>query len=200
MVSKKNFEILKKEYGLCGSWTIWELPGSTPKSNTGNMKWAEDPKLNEKVGTGFVFVGLNWAGGHGDQTEGGTIKWKDFHSDYAYQNDYKLRHALTGTRYWGSYITDIIKYYPETDSSKVDTMIKNNPSIVRKNIEHFEKELSLLGDKEPVLVALGGSSYELLKKHFGRKYTIVKIKHYSFTISKENYRKEVLETLDRIKK
>ena len=200
MVSKKNFESLKKEYGLCSSWTIWELPGSTPKSNTGNMKWAEDPKLYEKVGTGFVFVGLNWAGGHGDQTEDGTIKWKDFHSDYTYQNDFKLRYALMGTRYWGSYITDIIKYHPETDSSKVEKMIKNNPDIVKKNMEHFERELSLLGDKEPILVALGGASYEILKQCFGHKYTIVKIQHYSASGGKEDYRKKVLETLDAIDK
>lgn len=199
MISKKNYEILKKEYGNCGSWTIWKHPGSTVKSNTGDMRWAEDPELNEKVGTGFVFVGLNWAGGHGDQTEGGTIKCKDFHSDYAYQNDYKLRYALMGTRYWGSYITDIIKYYPETDSSKVVSMLKNNPSIIRENIKHFERELSLLGDDSPILVALGGASYEILMKYLGQKYKVVQIKHYSFTISKENYREEVLKTLDKIK-
>ncbi len=198
MVDKNNFDTLKEEYGLCGSWTIWKKPGASPKSNTGDMAWADDPKLNEKVGTSFVFVGLNWAGGHGDQTEGGSIKWKDFHSDYAYQNDYKLRYALMDTPYWGSYITDIIKYYPETDSSKVRTLIKKRPDIAKKNIELFERELQLLGEPNPVIVALGSASYEIIKQYLGHKYTIVQIKHYSYTIGKEDYRKEVLEILNSV--
>lgn len=198
MVNKKNFDMLKKEFGLCGSWTIWELPGNTAKSNTGDMSWADDPKLHEKVGTGYVFVGLNWAGGHGNQTKDGSIKWKDFHSDYTYQNDYKLRYALMDTPYWGSYITDIIKYYPETDSSKVSSLVKKHPDIARENIKRFERELLLLGDPSPILVALGGASYEILKQYLGSKYTIAQIKHYSYTISKENYRKEVLDVLDSV--
>ena len=138
---------------------------------------------------------MNWAGGHGDQNKSGTIKWKDFHSDYQYQNDYKLRFALSGTKYWGSYITDIIKYYPETDSSKVVALLKRNPEIVKKNIADFERELYLLGEQNPILVAMGSASYNVLQTYLGDKFKIVQIKHYSFTISKENYREEVLEVL-----
>lgn len=198
MVSKKNFETLKKEFGLCGSWAIWKRPTGSPKSNTGDMEWASDPALNEKVGTNFVFIGLNWAGGHGDQNKGGTIKWKDFHSDYAFQNDYKLRFALMDTPYWGSYITDIIKYYPETDSSKVRTLVKQDAELAKKNIDYFERELNLLGVKSPVLVAMGGAAYEIVSKYLGAKYKVVQIKHYSYTISKEDYRKEVLAILDKM--
>ena len=36
--------------------------------------------------------------------------WSNFHSDdNKRQNDYKLRFALMGTHFWGSYITDVIK-------------------------------------------------------------------------------------------
>ena len=195
MVKKECFEKIREEFGLCGSWAIWTAPGDSPKSNTGDMAWADDPSLNEKVGTGFVFVGLNWAGGHGDQNKSGTIKWKDFHSDYQYQNDYKLRFALSGTKYWGSYITDIIKYYPETDSSKVVALLKRNPEIVKKNVADFERELYLLGEQNPILVAMGSASYNVLQTYLGDKYKIVQIKHYSYTISKENYREEVLGVL-----
>ena len=198
MISKKNFETIRKEFGLCGSWAIWKRPAGSPKSNTGDMQWALDPALNEKVGTNFVFVGLNWAGSHGDQNKGGTIMWKDFHSDYAFQNDYKLRFALMDTPYWGSYITDIIKFYPETDSSKVRTLVKQDAELARKNVEYFERELNLLGIESPILVAMGGAAYEIVNKYLGSKYKVVQIKHYSYTISKEDYRKEVLEVLDKI--
>lgn len=196
MIDFNTYEIMKQEYGHVGSWTIWEPPTSTPKSNTNNMDWVNKENLLEIINTKFVFVGLNWSSTHGDQTKGGTIPWANFHSGYTYQNDYKLRYALSNTRYWGSYITDLIKLYAEVDSSKVKSYLKKNPEVVHKNIMDFEKEISYLGDNL-VLVALGTDVYKLLNEYFGHKYDIAMIKHYSYTIGKEDYRKEVLDILER---
>lgn len=197
MLDIDKYEIMKEKYSHVGSWTIWKDAGATPKSNTNDMNWINDPELLSKINTGFVFVGLNWSSTHGDQSDGGTIPWANFHSGYSGQNDYKLRYALKGTRYWGSYITDIIKLYAEVDSGKVKSYLRQHPEVVRQNIIDFEEEISWLGDK-PVLVALGGESYRILKENLGHKYQVVQIKHYSFTIGKEKYRDEVLEILDRI--
>ena len=141
-----------------------------------------------------MFVGLNASSTHGDVSQG-TDAWYNFHSNYSRQNDYKLRYALQGTKYWGSYITDLIKHYEEVDSNKVVSYLKKNPDVVTANINDFKEELALLGDK-PVLVALGSATYDILQQYLGAEYAIKKIKHYSFTIGKENYRDEVLSTLD----
>lgn len=196
MLSEENYNTMKDKYGSVGSWAIWRPAGDTPKSNTHDMSWVEDDDLLQVINTGFVFVGLNWSSTHGDQSQGGTLPWVNYHSSYSYQNDYKLRYAVTGTRYWGFYITDIIKLYAEVDSGKVKNYLRNHPEIVFRNVIKFEEEISLLGSS-PVLVALGGDTYNILKKHLGHKFTIARIKHYSFTISKENYRKELIETLDK---
>jgi len=188
---------MKEKYSHVGSWTIWKDAGATVKSNTNDMSWLNDKELLNKLNTGFVFVGLNWSRTHGDQSSGGTIPWANFHSGYSRQNDYKLRYALNGTRYWGSYITDIIKLYSEVDSGKVKSYLRQHPEIIRQNIIDFKEEISYLGEK-PVLVALGGETYKILKDNLGNEYTIVQIKHYSFTIGKEDYKEEVLHILNKI--
>jgi len=49
-------------------------------------------------------------------------------------------------------------------------------------IEAFKDELRLLGGS-PVIVALGGASYNLITENLKGNYRICKIKHYSYTIS-----------------
>lgn len=194
MKIEKQFRAFTKEFGDSGSWAIWDAPGDTPRSNTEGMNWVT-PDLWRKVKTDFVFVGLNLSSTHGDQ---GNEDWRNFHSSYSYQNDYKLRYALTGTKYWGSYLTDFIKDCKEVKSGEVIKMLKQNPEIIWKNKELFEEELSYFPNK-PVLVAMGTAVYKLLKENFGLEYRIMKIKHYSYRMGKEKYREEVLEALSAFK-
>lgn len=198
MLTNQNYKLLKEKYGDVGSWAIWNRAGSTPKSNTDLMTWVQDPDLLLNINTGFVFVGLNGSSTHGDQNGHFKNAWTNFHSGYSYQNDYKLRFALQDTRYWGSYITDVIKHHSEVDSTKVKKYLKQHPEVVRDNIQILEDELSYLGDR-PVLVAMGGEAYKILMEHLGNKYRVVQILHYSFTVGKEDYRREVLAVLDEIK-
>ena len=50
-------------------------------------------------------------------------------------------------------------------------------AFMQANIEAFKKELNLLGG-HPVLVALGGATYDFLTETLGHEYKIVKIKHF----------------------
>lgn len=91
------------------------------------------------------------------------------------------------------------------DCPSVDCIVVLRPTKIRSLYQQMVgrgmrlypgKDQLLLGGS-PVLVALGGETYNILKKFLGHKYTIARIKHYSYTISKENYRKELIETLDK---
>lgn len=192
MIDKNRYNKLKEKYGHTSSWTIWKEVGSRPKSNTGDMSIFDDENICEKLNNNYVFVALNGSSTHGKQEE---RPWKNFHSTYKYQQDYKLRFALLDTKFWGSYITDIIKEFPEINSSKVEKYLKKNPNIIDENIKNFEKELQILTDKKPIIIAVGNKSHEILKNNLSNKFTIYKIKHYAYPISKENYRKEVLSVL-----
>lgn len=184
------FDSFTTKYGSVGSWAIWDPPGDKPKSNADGMNWVT-PDLWKKVKTDYVFIGLNLSSTHGEQKEDDC---RNFHSASSRQNDYKLRYALTGTKYWGSYLTDLIKYFKQVDSGKVLKTIKDHPEIIDENIKRLEEELSYFPNK-PVLVAMGAAVYKLLKDNLGSKYNIIKIKHYSCRMGKEKYREEVLETL-----
>ena len=195
MINQKEYEELKAKYWDVASWAMWEQPSDKPKSNMGSLKVFEDPDLLSKINTGFVFVGLNGSGVHDAYLES-SKPWYNFHSDLPTGNDFKLRYALNGTPFWGSYITDIIKYFQEVDSSKAVKYAKSHPEIMHQNIEAFKDELRLLGGN-PIIVALGGAAYNLIVENLKGNFEICKIKHYSFTISKENYKKEALETLSK---
>lgn len=195
MIEKSAYEIMEKQYGDVASWAIWQAPGDTPKSNTSDMSVFDDPDLTEKLNPNYVFVGLNGSSTHGNWMGDTYRPWLNFHSGYSYQNDYKLRYALMGTKYWGSYITDIIKYYPEVDSGKVWEHLKTNPKVIAENIASFKEEISQLAP-HPLLIAMGGAAYNLLKNNLPADFRIVQIKHYSYTIGKEDYRKEVLSILE----
>ena len=192
MINQEIYAELKEHYSDTSSWTVWKEPGSKVKSNTGDMSIFEDENICAILNNKYVFVALNYSNTHGEQTK---TPWKNFHSSYIYQNDYKLRYALLNSEFWGSYITDIIKDLPEVDSSKVMKQLKNNPQIIEKNIKRFKKELNTLSDKRPVLIALGNDSERILKENLENEYEIYKIKHYSAWINKENYKKEVLKIL-----
>lgn len=199
MLDLYTYELMLEKYSNVGSWAVWERPTFSPKSNTDNMDWDKLPDVLQILNTGYIFVGLNWSNANWEENGIWTIPWANFHSGYSYQTDYKLRYALMDTKYWGSYITDLIKLHVEVESGKVSSYLKMNPAVVKENIESFEEEISYLGDK-PVLVALGGEVYKYLKQYLGDKYKIICIKHYAYTISKENYRKEVLDSLDAVQR
>lgn len=200
MVSIEVFEKLKNEYGDAASWAIWSKVGKTPKSNIGDLSVFDDPKLLNKLNTKFVFVGLNVAD-HNSDAE--IQEWSNFHSDDLKKGqDFKMRYAFEGTPCWGAYITDIIKDFKETDSSKVKKNIykKGKPTeLLEDNIRKFKKELEIIekgqGSK-PVLLALGGEVRRILENFFvSEGYTVIGLKHYSYRISKENLKREYDEIL-----
>lgn len=190
MIKVETYKQLKKQYGNVASWAIWALQGEKPKSNTGDMSVFDDEKLMEKLNTKYVFVGLNAS----EVENKNIVPWSCFHSTSPLQNDYKLRFALYKTRYWGSYITDVIKGYQKTASTEVIKYMKKNPKELKRHIETFKKEIDLLEEK-PILIAMGNETYKILKQLRNDGYEVLKIPHYAHRISKENYRARVLDAL-----
>ncbi|MFN2926137.1 hypothetical protein ACKX2L_04315 [Lachnospiraceae bacterium YH-ros2228] len=196
MISKKQYELMKAEFGTVSSWAVWAPQIDTVKSGTGDISFFEKDDIVDVLNPNYVFVGLNASSTHVQKTGVANIRvWGNFHStDNRRQHDYKLRYALQETPYWGGYITDIIKYHAEVDSNKVSRFLREHPEVVRENIALFNREIEILGTK-PVLIALGDKVYEILTTYLRGQYTIVKVKHYSFRIGKEDYRREMLEVL-----
>ena len=150
------------------------------------------------LNTPFVFVGLN-CGGDGTSTSPTIVPWRNFHSSSGRAKDYKLRHAFSGTPYWGSYITDFFKGIPTINAHILERQLKTEPWRMEKAVENLEKEIECLGGNK-VLVGIGKGAYAYLVEHFGNRYKVVGIRHYSDTRKNDvNYRAEVIEALKEVK-
>jgi hypothetical protein len=179
MIIQAVYDELKNKYSTVASWALWSPAGATKKSNTADLSVFDVPNLHEKLNPKYVFIALNAANHPNSQI---LPAWSSFHSGYRYQNDYKLRTATQGTRFEGAYITDIIKHYVETDSTKVKSVIRKNPTIVTNNLIYLQEELNLLKSSNngtnPILIALGNDVYNVLNKYI-TGYTIKNVKHYA---------------------
>lgn len=204
MISQENYDILKEKYGDASSWAVWntDYADSKPSRNINDLSVFDSPNLSE-LNTGFVFVGLNRSGKPKDgnaekKPDKPKDPWFNFHAG---RNDFKLRYALQGTRYWGSYMTDAIKDLQETDSVEVEKTLGKEPERVEENLKGLREELELLGGR-PVLVALGYAAEKKLRSMRSEGYEVVRILHPAARGSnkKEDYRKRVLEVLDDIRR
>ena len=193
MLDKNVYNSLKEKYGRVASWAVWERPYGSVKSNMSDISMFDTDAVLEELNPNFVFVGLNGSGVH-DEYMDMDGDWFNFHSSNPHGHDYKLRYALMNTPYWGAYITDAIKEFPEVDSNKVATYLKKYPEIIDKNMAELRSEIMMLGSK-PIIVAMGEKSYDLVNKYLGSDFTVKKIMHYSYAIGKEDYRKHVLDVL-----
>ena len=193
MITKENYDYLKEHYGRIASWAIWMPASDRPKSNTEDLSVFSDENIIQKLNPHYVFVGLN-----ASEQQATENVWRSFHSDNPHQQDYKLRHALIGTKFWGSYITDIIKNYPKTDLSKEMPYLLKNPEVLNSHVQTFLDELAHIGPS-PILIAMGGKTYDLLKSRKElQSYKIVKIMHYAYTINIDKYRQAVLSSLENL--
>lgn len=188
MITQEKFDFIKEKYGYCASWAVWAEQSVKAKSNMGDLTIL-DPQINKELlnqlNPNVVFVAYNFAR---------DVKQEDFgnfHSDYPYATDYKTRYAVKGTKFWGGYMTDIIKDHPEIESAKVKSFLKKNPQAEKNNVERFRQELQNIGAVNPTIIAFGNDVYEILERHLKNEFKIVKISHYAHLMNPDEYRREV---------
>ena len=192
MITKEHYLEIAEKYGEYASWAIWKNEDIKPKSNIADMSIFDldkNPKLLETLKPNIIMVGLNFSR---------TIERKpfvNFHDKCPSGQDYKIRYAFRDTEYYGAYMTDIIKDFEEKISGNVKSYLKLNYEFEMNNVRLFEQELNDLKCIDPLIIAFGNITYELLNKHFGAIYKIKKVMHYSQQISKENYRDIIWKTL-----
>lgn len=92
-------------------------------------------------------------------------------------------------------MTDIIKDFEEKVSGNVLNYLKKNKDFEIQNVVLFEEEIKDLKCNDPLIIAFGNITYNILQKHFGERYRIKKVMHYSQQIGKENYKKSVWKDL-----
>lgn len=192
MITKEHYEKIKNKYGEFASWAVWANEDIRPKSNIGDMSIFDQDKnqtLLDTLNPNVIMVGLNFS----RIVE--KVAFINFHDKRPQGQDYKLRYAFRDTEFYGGYMTDIIKDFEEKISGNVVKYLKDNRKFELMNIELFDEEVTDLKCKDPLIIAFGNVTFDILKKHFQEKYRIKKVMHYSQQVSKENYKAIVLKTL-----
>jgi hypothetical protein len=193
MVSRETFDLIKKKHGGYASWAVWAEPSGRPKSSIGDLS-VLDPDRNSTLLQGLrndiVMVALNLSRFH-------PASFANFHDPSSVAQDYKIRFAFSGTRYYGAYMTDLIKGVVMLESNKLMRHLAENPPLVSDNIQRLLEEFDDLKCAAPTLIAFGNDAYVLAAKHLpSSRYTrLVGVTHYSHYISKEEYRHRVLSQL-----
>ncbi|MBM4165662.1 MAG: hypothetical protein FJ218_01870 [Ignavibacteria bacterium] len=187
MIQRSHYLEIANKCGHFASWAIWANEGKTPKSNIGDLKIFDldlNPNILVQINPNIIMVGLNISRKI-ENTFG------NFHDSKPQSQDYKIRYAFKNTGLYGAYMTDIIKDFEQIISGTVHSFLKLNRDFEEHNVAIFEQELLDLNPTNPILIAFGSISYNILLRNFKTKYQIIKIPHYSMRIGKENYRSEV---------
>ena len=192
MISIEKFEKIKEKYGFVASWAIWAEVEDTPKSKVSDLTIFNNYKILESLNPKVILVGLNISR---DDIEKPLA---NFHSPLSKAQDFKLRFALKNTPIWGAYITDIIKGVDEVNSGNLLNYLKKNKDFEKENIKKFLKEVDDLEVVDPLIIAMGFSTYRILKRNLPQ-FRIIRITHYSHFIGQNEYRKEILEICSELK-
>ena len=188
MIDQTKFEFIKKKYGYYASWAIWADAGKKPKDNVGDLS-VFDIKNNvgllQQLNPNIILVGLNISRGIIG------VPLANFHDARSEAMDFKIRYALSGSPFWGAYMTDIIKDFDQKISGKVMSYLRTNKPFEKENARLFREEINDLGSHNPTIIAFGRDAHTILTRNFTNEYKIFKIPHYSNYSSKEKYREEV---------
>lgn len=187
MIDKEHYFEIAKKYGDCASWAIWADEGNKPKSNIDDLRIFDleyNSKMLEQLNPNVVMVGLNIS-------RKILNTFGNFHDSRPYSQDYKIRYAFRNTRFYGAYMTDIIKDFEQVISGNVITYLKKYRDFEKYNISMFQKELMDLKSIDPLIIAFGNDSFNILDTHFRNRYRIIKVLHYSYRIGKEDYKKKI---------
>ena len=184
MINIDTFLTIRERCGHFASWAVWADEGSNPKDNIGDLN-VLDPEMNPTVLNTIhaeaILLGLNIS----RKIERPLGNFHDLRSG---ATDFKIRYALRGTRYWGCYMTDIIKDFEEKASGRMMSFLRSNRDFERENIQKLRQEIYMLGVANPLLVTFGRDAELIAKRNLGDEFQIVRIPHYANYVSKEEYR------------
>ncbi|MDN6899858.1 hypothetical protein [Oenococcus sicerae] len=143
-----------------GSWLLYKIhaenedeikPGILSQAEASIKPFLPDLENANKryslINHKAIILGLNWS-------NPGKINgdWTNFHADwYSHGHDYRLAYIFSKTEYDGSYITDLIKNLPVTDSGIVYAgLAGKHPSKKgkRETQEQYAERLQNIADLE----------------------------------------------------
>lgn len=233
MITELQSNAIKEKYGKCSSWAIWEddrydMNGHGYYLNTAVKTLNKDlsSKDIERLGPhqDAILIALNF--GMRDETKESAfndiklhlndLTFASFHEELdilKFSGDRRQKLAYKGTKLWGAYITDLIKYNRDgdieafedsnSDADELNALISDK-SYMDIQISGLIEELKILEVCNPEIYVIGSKVYielknyeEVLKEALGVETKIVQLPHYSRanSVSDETYIKKIHEKI-----
>jgi hypothetical protein len=182
MIDIQQFENIKQKHGSYASWAVWADATGKPKSNMGDVSHFKSESALSLLKNDIVMVGLNIS-------RPVSEPFINFHDPNPRANDFKIRYAFKDSAYYGAYMTDIIKFLEEVDSTNLMKYLKERPEIVEQSVRIFREEMQDLRAIAPVILAFGKDTHKLLSENLKKdEYCkLIKLTHYSHQIGREVY-------------
>lgn len=165
MINDDTYQALKQFQGV-SSWALWQPVDVTQSLHTADCglgdiatKLEDSTYRHAHLTNAGMLLGLNFATrGVADETK----PWANFHDTSSRSRDFNTIRMIAGTPFEGSYFTDIIKEFPETDANKVLRVIRQPESAERlaKSLRALQTEIDLVHPK--YLLVFGSRANELL--------------------------------------
>jgi hypothetical protein len=190
MVTQEQFDSIRRRHGQYASWAIWAGPGASPTSKVGDLSVldpATNPELLFVLNPAVVMLGLNIS-------RPVLEPLSNFHDKRPQAKDFKIRFAFEGTRFYGAYMTDVLKFFVEVQSSKVLSAVRQRRGILETSAAMLRAEFRDLGSGQPEIIAFGAEAAGLARQILDRSdYSrLIQVTHYSHFIGKESYKREGL--------
>lgn len=118
----------------------------------------------------------------------------NFHNRGSHAKDFKIRFAFEGTRFYGAYMTDVLKFFVEAQSSRVLPAVRQRRDILETSAAILREEFRDLGTRKPEIIAFGADAATLARRvlDLADYSRVIPVTHYSHFVGKEKYRQEVL--------
>ncbi|WP_032775843.1 hypothetical protein [Lacticaseibacillus paracasei] len=193
-ISEATYKTLQTKYAKYGSWALWQQPTTVKglrKAECGidsfTPQLASATFRQAHLTNAGIVVALNWAG----RGPYGDTAWVNFHDTRSTSQDYKVAQMLVGTPFEGSYMTDAIKNFPETNGATALKTIKQpeNAAQLATNAAMLQNEIDLI--QPQYLIIFGHAAEDLVNFMQARQLLqlnqtqCVEIDHYAASLSYE---------------
>lgn len=184
--AEHGFDPFEMRFGQLASWAVW----AEPVSGVTGTGWSRDKSVLARyedlagiIHADVIFVALNKGKNPIGQTE---TDWANFHSG---RRDYTLAQAIRAAdggmaKLWGAYMTDLYKGLPTRTGTELAEWLDSTRSPTRDQVEKtmcdlLEKEIAILGARDPLLVCLGVPTYAAVSRLMPQRRS-VRLTHYSY--------------------
>ncbi|KOY75978.1 hypothetical protein RZ71_04110 [Apilactobacillus kunkeei] len=195
--NKRIIKILdEKSLSAVSSWAIWdEKVFEETKSkliiHKNKLCWNDKltSNLETKINPDYMFIALNVAERGISQK---FDKYSNFHDYNSLSNDWKCALTVRNTSLIGAYMTDIIKYFPESKASVVykslfptnGVVSDKNKKIYDKSMDLFQSEIDIVDPKK--IIVFGEEAKKILNHslkngriHLDDSVEVIGITHYA---------------------